>query len=318
MATDNPTESYWLCPLYSFDCASESVDLVEGLQIKHTIPGLGEYFQKHARDLYGRWDDPSEYKGVVLLPYKAKFTKGTSIEEKFLIGFEEHDRANNLLLDLVTALRLCHEGRIAVGPLILAITSDSGWSVGNTESWTRVSENDFLHKEPKYILRQSDIPEVKNLLQDIRKWRETRVLDAVDIALRRSHSSYHGDIEDRIIDQMIAFESLYLGSEQELTYKLASRAAFLLRKRKDYRILIFNNLKKAYNYRSRIVHGDNPPSRKELRAIVPKTEDYLRQSIRKFLKLLASGYSLDTLKKGKDNKPAILDENILKNGALLA
>ena len=31
----SPTSSYWLCPLYSFDCYSESVDLAEGIQIKN-------------------------------------------------------------------------------------------------------------------------------------------------------------------------------------------------------------------------------------------------------------------------------------------
>lgn len=141
--------------------------------------------------------------------------------------------------------------------------------------------------------------------------RETSVLDIVYIALTRFHSAYHGNIEDRIIDQMIAFESLYLGDPQELTYKLALRTAFSLGKRKDKRYTIFEDMKEAYRYRSRIVHGNNPPSRAELRAIVPKTQDYLRQSIQRFLLLLSDGKSL------KEIRDDLLDQNIIKNGKFL-
>ena len=111
---------------------------------------------------------------------------------------------------------------------------------------------------------------------------------------------------------MIAFEYLFLGDIQELTYKLSQRVAFLLGKRSSQRETIFNNMKKAYRYRSRIVHGDNPPSRDKLQSIISKTEDYLRQSIRRFFLLLSQGNSLKEI---RDN---LLDENILKNGKLLA
>ena len=317
MGASNSSEAkrFWLCPLYSFDGYSKNVELAEGIQIKSisVLPRLSEYIQRHSHDLYGQWDDPSEYNGVVLLPYRAK-DKGVSDGDKLIrIGLVEQDRAWDLLFDLITALRLCHEGKITAGPLISSsVNHDSEWSFGGTTMWTLVSKRDFLHQDPKYVLHQSDVPHVNELIGNLAKLRKLEKLDAINIALRRFNSAYHGCIEDRIIDQMIAFESLYLGSEQELTYKLASRAAFLLRKRKDYRILVFNNVKKAYNYRSRIVHGDNPPSIDELRAIVPKTEDYLRQSIHKFLLLLSQGHSLEKLRE------KLLDENILKNGALLA
>lgn len=311
--TDNSRKNYWLCPLYSFDGYSGNIELAEGIQIKSiaVLPGLSGYIQRRNRDLYGQLDDPSEYNGVILLPYRAK-ANGVSDPDKLIrIGFEEHDRLKNLLFDLITSLRLCHEGKITAGPLISAAIDNSQWSFGGSIIWTLVSKRDFLHQDPKYVLNQSDVPRVNELVGNLTKLRKLNKPDNMGITLKRFNSSYHGDIEDRIIDQMIAFESLYLGSEQELTYKLATRAAFLLRKRKDHRILVFKNIKRAYSYRSRIVHGDNPPSIYELRTIVTKTEDYLRQSIRKFLLLLSKGLSLKEI---RDK----LDENILKNGALLA
>lgn len=313
-ANSSEVKRFWLCPLYSFDGYSGNVELAEGIQIESisVLPGLSGHIQRQSHDFYGQWDDPSEYNGVLLLSYCAESKGVSDPAELARIGFLENDRARDLLFDLVTALRLCHEGKITAGPLISSsVNHESRWSFGGTTVWTLVSQRDFLHQDPKYVLHQSDVPQVNELVGRLAKLRKLEKLDAINITLRRFNSAYHGYIEDRLIDQMIAFESLYLGDDKELTYKLALRAAFLIGKRKDKRYTIFEDMKKAYRYRSRIVHGDNPPSRDELRAIVPKTEEYLRQSIRRFLLLLSQGMSLNEIR----NK---LDENILNSGMILA
>lgn len=317
MSASNLTEAkrFWLCPLYSFDGYSENIELVEGIQIKSIaiLRGLSEYIQsRQSRDLYGRWDDPSEYNGVVLLPYRAMAIKvippEKNIVENIKIGFEESDRATNLLFDLITSLRLCHEGKITAGPLIASsVNHDSEWSFGGTTVWTLVSKRDFLHQEPKYVLYQSDIPHVNELVGSLAKLRKLGKLDAINVALRRFNSAYHGYIEDRLIDQMIAFESLYIADDKELGYKLALRTAFLLGKKKKQ---IFKDMKDAYDLRGNIVHGNKQVDRSKLEETIPKTEEYLRQSIKRFLLLLSQGHSLREIR----NK---LDENILKSGRLL-
>ena len=125
--TENSRENYWLCPLYSFDGYSENIELAEGIQIKSisALPGLSEHIYEQSRDLYGQWDDPSEYNGVVLLPRHAKAKKVSDRSELIRmelieIGLEEQDRAKDLLFDLITSLRLYHEGKITTGPLISA------------------------------------------------------------------------------------------------------------------------------------------------------------------------------------------------------
>ncbi len=312
MTTESPitSERYWLCPLYFFECDCASVDLAEGIRIKPAPTQLKDYIHKRYTSAAQR-HYLSEFEWAAFLPYIRSNVEGLSLEERFSIGFKEHDRDRDLWVDLVTALRLYHRGRLVAGPLISASFHNSQWSFGGTTIWTHVSELNFFEEKPKYVLHGSEVLEVNNLLQNIRNWRNTGILEIIDVALRRFHSAYHGPIEDRIIDQMIAFESLFLGDSQELTYKLAQRAAFLLGRRSS-RETIFNNMKKAYKYRSRIVHGDNPPSRDELRGIISKTEDYLRQSIQRFLLILSQRNSLKEI---RDN---LLDENILKNGKLLA
>jgi len=312
MSIDSATSSYWLCPLYSFDCYTEIVDLAEGIQIKRAPTELKEYIHDKTYYLYGLWEDPSEFIWAVFLPYRSTNVDGLSIEERMSVGFREQDRDRDSLIDLLTALRLHHGGRIVAGPMISASIDDSEWHIGGTTIWTRVSEKNFILEDQKYCLSREDVAEVNNLLQDIRKWCNDGTLNKIDIALRRFHSSYHGRFEDRVIDQMIAFESLYLGYDPELKYRLALRVAFLLGKDNEEREYIFSNMRKAYDLRSDIVHGNRQVEISELSSTVPKTEDYLRQSIRRFLLLLSPGNSL------KEIREKLLDENILKNGKLLA
>jgi hypothetical protein len=238
-------------------------------------------------------------------------TTNMTADEMISIGFQKEDNAINQLVDLITALRLLQKGRIVAGLLISATLDDSEWIIGGSTTWTPMSNILFFEEEPSYNLRQSEVQKLITLFLRIRQCRAANILKNIEISLERFHSSYHGNIEDRIIDQMIAFESLYLGNEQELTYRLALRVAFLLCKRKDSRHKVFTDIKKAYGYRSRIVHGVNPPRRNELKPFVTKTEDYLRQSIKKFLLLFLKGNSL------KDIRERLLDKNILYNGDIL-
>ncbi len=305
------TSKYWLCPLYSFDLYHESIDLIGGIQIRPAPSELQKYLREHTYHLYGLWSDPSDVNWAAFLPYHTEVAKENPVDN-IKSALEENHRANNLLFDLIISLKLCHQGQVVAGSLISASIQNSEWHIGGTTIWTPVSKRDFLSDELRYILHQKDVLQVNKIVDNLSKLRKVGKLDTIDIALTRFHSSYHGNIEDRIIDQMIAFESLYIGDSQELTYKLALRVAFLLGKQANQREVIFNDMKEAYKYRGRIVHGNTPVSREKLRRITSKTQDYLRQSIRSFISLLSKGYSLEYIRKH------LLDENILKNGKLLA
>ncbi len=120
---------------------------------------------------------------------------------------------------------------------------------------------------------------------------------------------------------MIAFEFLYLGKEQELKYRLALRVAFLLGKDDEReRKTIFNKMRKAYKLRSDIVHGNKQLEQSKLEEIVPKTEEYLRQSIREFVFLVSKEHPLNLkeLREGTDKVLPKLEENILSNDTFLA
>lgn len=87
--------------------------------------------------------------------------------------------------------------------------------------------------------------------------------------------------EDKVLDLMIGMEALYLPDDyQELTHKLSSRVALLLKTTSDERKTLFGFIKKMYNHRSKIVHG-SPNTLSEHDA--DELETILRESIQKYI-----------------------------------
>jgi hypothetical protein len=305
MGSANSSEAnrFWFCPLYSFDCYSESVELIENIHIKQITPEFKRSLQERWIDLI--WLDPTNAKYGVTLPYR-------SVGGMLKKGDEESD----LLVDLITALRLCHAGPVTPGPLRMN-KLDGAADNQILPYISKYGADPFIFSE--YQLENSDVPQVNKLLKDLIDLHSKNDPENLSIAIRRFNSSYSGTLENRLVDQMVAFEFLYLGYEQELKYKLALRVAFLLGKddeelRKD----IFDKMSEAYKVRSDIVHGNKQVEWSVLEEIIPQTEEFLRQSIKIFLSLLSEKHSFKRLREGTEKKLAELDENILKNGTLLA
>lgn len=305
MGIDNPlpNERYWLCPLYSFGCDCESIDLTEGIQIKPTPSELEDFIRTH--DVPGLpWSDF----GISDWVYSQLCSEAIERDgvDNVASG-AEISRALLSLINFVQACRLLKKGDVIPGLLMLVTPKSLEWSVG-IRMRTYLSKSGWREQpEVRYVLHPSDVPKVNELVRNIDTFHNLGKSDSIGIALRRFNSSYCGELEDRLIDQMIAFESLYIADDKELRYKLALRTAFLLGKG---RAKIFSDMKKAYALRGQIVHGSKRVKRSVLERIIPITEEYLRQSIRTFLVLLSQGHSLKQI---RDN----LDKNILENGRLL-
>jgi len=294
-ANSSEAHGFWLCPLYSFDCYSESVELAEGIQLQRITTELASYL----RERYPDCD------GVGIADYMIILPHGTAVSDNKVSFLTEFTDKSELLADVISAFRLCHAGGVTPGPLLF--TRPSVFEAISLH--ISKSEIDFISAGLlEYEFYPSDVPKVNKLIREIRTCHEPHKFSPLDETLRRFNSAYYGEPEDRLIDQMIAFESLYIGDNKELGYKLALRTAFLLgRERKQ----IFGGMKKAYALRGQIVHGNKQVEMTKLEETIPKTEEYLRQSIRRFLLLLSKGMSLQEI---QDK----LDENILKNGKPLA
>ena len=61
--------------------------------------------------------------------------------------------------------------------------------------------------------------------------------------------------EGRVLDTAIALETMYSLDASEITYKLETRAGYLLGTNGEERMKIFGKVKNFYNARSALVHG---------------------------------------------------------------
>ncbi len=99
--------------------------------------------------------------------------------------------------------------------------------------------------------------------------------------------------EDRLLDYMIGLESLYLpDGNDELTFRLSLRVAFVTRQEMAERKHMFKFIRKMYGVRSNIAHGGK---KYELtKEDISQIEEVLRQSLKIFLDKPAN-FSKETL-----------------------
>jgi hypothetical protein len=119
-------------------------------------------------------------------------------------------------------------------------------------------------------------------------WVERNKAHSISTGIRRfSQSAARDNDEDRMIDLMIAAEAIFLNDGNgEMAYKLAHRASVFLSSDLSGQKEIFDFMKKAYDSRSKIVHGDKPklPSGASTLAEACNTlEGYLRKAIQKII-----------------------------------
>lgn len=301
--------NFQICPLYAFKCTAKGpkyLDLGGGVAIRRIQYDLQQRIDKRHNELalaINRID------WVIQLPFNPSRRRKSNTG--IPLSLAPYERAAEIVSDLIAALRLQHEGPVAPGPLLQLRISNRDFHLDNPPYPLRLSKPGYysaLAVAP-YELRETDVEAFREFWRDFQDKQQEGKLDDLKIALNRFNSSYGEDQPDRLLDQMIALESLYLGDDKELGYKLALRAAFLLTEREKERGKIFKRLKEAYRARGTIVHGGERPSK--LGELVVDTEEYLRQSIKHFIRL-SDKYALT-----KERKNTLLDQNILVAGRLL-
>lgn len=300
--------NFQICPLYAFKCTAKGpkyLDLGGGVAIRRIPYDLQHYIDERHNELalaINRID------WVIQLPYNPSRRRKSNTG--IPLSLAPYERAAEIVSDLIAALRLQHEGPVAPGPLLQLRISNRDFDLEKPVYGLRLSKSGYysaLAVAP-YELRETDVEAFGEFWRDFQDKQQEGKLDDLKIALNRFNYSYGEVDEDRLLDQMIALESLYLGDDKELGYKLALRAAFLLCAGEKKRKEIFKRLRDAYGARGTIVHGGERPSK--LKELVVDTEEYLRQSINRFIKL-SEQYKLTDLRK------RLLDQNIIEAGQLL-
>lgn len=221
---------------------------------------------------------------------KIKYSLKKTIGEKELdsSGFKENPNINGVKeKSIIDSLRIYKEGKLY--PITTIRRSKSILSIGTSFSFETPVKHFMANK---FVLTREESNEFK-AFWDTRKQTKLPDKNFLSVGIRRfSQSNERSNIEDRIIDLMIAAESIFLSSggsfQGELKYRLSHRAAMFLEDDTKKQKYVFEFMQKAYDVRSAIVHGSSPKLPKKideteytLDEFCNDIEKYLRTSIKK-------------------------------------
>jgi hypothetical protein len=176
---------------------------------------------------------------------------------------------------IVTALRLLKSGQVGVPAVIQRLSEPAFGLPGGTAT---TSGPAVAALGPSYRLLSEETEPLIAMLQALA---EAASAEHLRIPLRRFNYAYERTRPaDRLVDLWIALEALFLKREEqmEMSYRAALRIARFVGHDADERVEIVDRMKKSYNARSRVVHGDPPP--RDIADTTAFTEEVLRKSLR--------------------------------------
>lgn len=264
-------------------CNIKDMDLGDGLKIrKITDEELQELWQRSRFAGISRSEIPF-FKHI--LEFEYKISKNSSLGA--------HQEKVEHLNELVTALRLFKKGGVSFSTYQV---SPKGWKSRNN---LNLSEFSFTSPKTSYsaghyvLIEESEIKQFKQFWSIYNKI-DFKNFKFLKMAIDRFNSAYEKrHLEDKLIDYMISFESLFMKETQELRHRLSVRISCFIKDKFDERKDLSSNFKTIYDIRSRIVHGESigPKELKKLKVesiseLISKIEELLRESMKKFIDVI--------------------------------
>lgn len=177
---------------------------------------------------------------------------------------KDNEKIMSIIENFFSALRIYSDNLFGYAQII---EKKSDWVKGYTytfpdittdtiRKYPRKFDDSFWNKKHLPTYSKNDIDTISTIFELLNNTNNKRL----QLAIKRFNLSFLRDNEeDSILDATICLEALFSDeSYQEITHKLASRTTTILQmgnplKRKP--IDIYMNIKKIYDYRSKIVHG---------------------------------------------------------------
>jgi hypothetical protein len=256
-------------PLHSFTMATKKMILADKVMIREIVAEE----KAHLVDLGLHFSE------LTPLKYVAEFHGNNS------------QQADRTFQNLINALKLFKKGAVSYG--IMSSQTDQNWCPMYT--YARFLPNAKIHmlRLPFYELNEDEMRRFRKFYKMFERINEkiSRLL-FMQIAIKRFGSAVgEFEIEDRILDLMIALEALYSDSAGDITYRLAVRIPTLLNVNRHYAFFLSRFVKEIYGVRSSLVHGSKiERNLKTTEFSISESAEILesitRSSIRKFLNLL--------------------------------
>lgn len=159
------------------------------------------------------------------------------------------------LLTIATCLSIVAEHEVAVLEMWIdsqdeRLPADTGRILFRNPAWGSGPTQDPV---------ALDIHDAQEFLQQIQNVPKKKDRDAIEMAMTRLNRARRAPrLEDQAIELGIAAEVLLMhdtnGSNQEISFKLSARGAYLLENEPEQRLLVFKQISDIYNRRSKAVH----------------------------------------------------------------
>lgn len=272
------TFTFW-APLSNFSSELDNIDLSPSARIKK----INADQTKMLNTLADKW--PTVSRSEYLLEYKLVSKRPEKSPREYL------EDGRIVVEKAVTIFRLYRSNIIGFNAVVQPLSDNENAALSAThyKHYQLWSVPDKLYKD-KYVIKDHESDEVAEFYRHYEK----KDLSAIEMAIFYFNKSYMEPypLRDSFLDLMIALENMYLKNEaQELGYKLRMRMAYVLSDKYEMRREIYQDMKKAYTYRSKIVHGEK--YEKFSYDYLFKIRDYTRRSILKFLEIPKLSDELD-------------------------
>lgn len=277
----------------------------------------------------GQWISDTR-EGVALVPWRAVPNLTHSLQHQFAapkviqgateITAEEAPAqagesslavAINSMKRMVTALRLLKPGYVAIPFIEYHLLEWHPMPMGASQAplyppyWRTFS--------PNYVIQETDVPDIAALYRAL----SHEILSKhgfIKVAVHRIERSVEEtEPTERLVDLVIALEALLLADigpadlRGELAFRLSLRGACFLASDAAQRQRLYQEFKKAYRLRNRIVHGDEPPlevtifrKRMPIKELVNRIENYTREVAKRMLQLAMQPNAIRELVKWDD------------------
>ena len=251
-------------------------ELVEGIEIYDGIKA-----RRISKEDYEDLNPPFR---STLHPFK-ELSPHMFVLVKYITVDNEHDfETDKVMRNIVLALRLFRKGYVSGSFVFYVLVSEKR----QLTSWSWEEEP----REPEefmYALNYAEIARLKRLVKKVQRVDFSK-RKSLHLACKRFQRAYEErEVEDKLIDFMIAFEALFLRGEKAVSAGqiVAIACSALLGKTDKEREEIRQLLTEAYSIRNCIVHGSEYKKKSDdvfyISDFVSEVEDFLRESIKKLL-----------------------------------
>lgn len=184
-------------------------------------------------------------------------TEFTRSKEELNLNWEKVGRWLGPAWLTVRHLRLFKPGLLKKGPSWVLLDEDEiRWESYFAAQGVHLES--LLGSRANYHFNAEEIPQFEKFVKSWTELHKSIDSDRLMIALAYLENSHESKSEkEQLIDLSVALEALLLNEKQELSFKLASRGANLLGRTAEDRKFYFAELKRFYDVRSKIVHGES-------------------------------------------------------------